>query len=221
MLHRALIAVLFFFGVPLVRAGEVLDRLVATVNGHAVLASDWEEELRYESFMAKRPLENLTAEDRSRALDHLIDQELVVEQMHSAEFKTATGEEIERQLVARRNLYGEDSWSSGLRNYGISEAEVCRHIELELNQWRLVEARLRPAIEVDGAAIESYYREELVPKIAPAPPPPLAAAAPTIRELLIEKKINQSLDSWLQNLRSQAQIRVLIPEFLPAPGEGQ
>ena len=46
-LRHSLAAVLLFMSLPL-RAGEVLDRLVATVNGHAILQSDWNDELRYE-----------------------------------------------------------------------------------------------------------------------------------------------------------------------------
>jgi hypothetical protein len=42
-----------------------------------------------------------------------------------------------------------------------------------------------------------------------AQPVPFAEAAPKIREVLIQQKINEALPSWLQTLRSQAKIRVL------------
>ena len=54
--------------------GEVIDRIVATVNGHIILLSDWEDSLRYEAFSSGRPLDRMTADDRKSALDHLIDQ---------------------------------------------------------------------------------------------------------------------------------------------------
>lgn len=225
MVFRVLLAGLLVAGAPLLRAREMLDRLVATVNGHAVLASDWEEEVRYECFMSKRSLEDLTRQERSRVLQRLIDQQLVGEQIHSAEFTAASREEIDSHLEALRSEYtegrGQGSWSKALASYGLSETVIRRHVELELNEWRLVEARLRPAIEVDAAAVETYYREQLLPKIAPAQPPTLDAAAPRIRQLLVEQKINDALSSWLGTLRSQAQIRVLDPEFSPPPAEGQ
>ena len=62
---------------------EVIDRIVATVNGHVVLQSDWEDALRYEAFSSGHPLDHLTAEDRKSALDHLIDQELLREQLRA------------------------------------------------------------------------------------------------------------------------------------------
>ena len=38
-------------------AAEVIDRIVATVNGHIILLSDWEDSLRYEAFSGGRPLD--------------------------------------------------------------------------------------------------------------------------------------------------------------------
>src|ERR1700730_19175020 len=62
-------------------AGEVIDRIVSTVNGHIILLSDWEDSLRYEAFSSGRPLDRMTVDDRKSALDHLIDQELVRAQL--------------------------------------------------------------------------------------------------------------------------------------------
>src|SRR5215469_2864542 len=86
-------------------AGEVLDRLVATVNGHALLESDWEDEVRYEGFMSGRPLEEVTSQDRKAALDRLIDQELLREQMRSSDFKPVSSAEIEKQLETLKAEY--------------------------------------------------------------------------------------------------------------------
>src|ERR1700746_3562198 len=79
-------------------AGEVIDRIVATVNGHIILQSDWDEGLRYESFLSGRPLSLFTDEDRRAVLDRLIDQELLAEQMKSASFQHATEGEAASQI---------------------------------------------------------------------------------------------------------------------------
>ena len=47
--------------------GEVIDRIVATVNGHIILLSDWEDSLRYEAFSSGRPMDRMTADDRKSA----------------------------------------------------------------------------------------------------------------------------------------------------------
>jgi hypothetical protein len=67
---------------------------------------------------------------------------------------------------------------------------------------------------VDNAAIENYYKTELLPKVAAGQRPSLQEATPTIRELLVQQQMNQALSSWLESMRSQAQIRMLISQPL-------
>jgi hypothetical protein len=82
-------------------------------------------------------------------------------------------------------------------------------VAAELEQLRLVDLRFRPSIQVSAADIEKYYREQIVPKLPASDPLALKQAAPKIKEILIQEKINQLLNSWLEALRSQAQIQVL------------
>ena len=201
------------------RAGEILDRMVATVNGHAILQSDWEDELHYECFMSGRPLRDLTREDRRTVFERLIDQELLRAQMSSSDFKPANNDEIAREIDDLKQHYsqqhGGESWSAALSSYGITEAEVAAHVGMEVNSLRLVDARLRPSIQIDAAAIEDYYKKELLPKMSKGQQPSLEEASPKIRELLVQQKMNELLSAWLDSLRSQAQIQIIVSD-LPA-----
>src|SRR5271170_5625560 len=89
--------VLLAFGLS-ARAGDVLDRIVATVNNHIILQSEWQDAVRYEAFVDGRPLDQVQAADRKAALDHLIDQQLLREQMRSSGFPHASGEEVEKNI---------------------------------------------------------------------------------------------------------------------------
>jgi hypothetical protein len=211
MLRRFSILAVLLFALPTARAGETLDRLAATINGHALLQSDVDEELRYESFTSKRPLQDLTPGNRSAALDRLIDQELLREQMRTADFTSVKREETDKALETLKAEYANtnknESWAAALATYGISETNVRSHIEIELNQLHLIELRLRPSIQIDSDTIKAYYREQLLPKLPPGQRTSLEEATPTIREILLQQKMNESLESWLQALRSQAQIQ--------------
>lgn len=205
---------------PAVRAGEVLDRMVATVNGHAILQSDWSDELRYECFMAGRLLRDVSGEDRRAAFERLIDQELLREQMGFTDFKPAASEEITKQVDRLKQKYAQEhgqSWDSALASYGISDKDVAAHVAIELNALRLVDARLRPSIQIDAAAVENYYRKELLPKVPAGQQISLQEATPKIHELLVQQKMNELLSSWLESLRSQANIRILASESAGPP----
>src|ERR1700693_4553387 len=83
-------------------AGEVIDRIVATVNGRIILQSDWDEALCYEALLSNRTLAQFTDDDRRSVLDRLIDQELLHEQMKSADFVHATDAEVDARLADAR-----------------------------------------------------------------------------------------------------------------------
>lgn len=213
MILRWAITVLLLASTPLLEAGEVLDRLVATVNGHPLLESDWADEVRYECLMSGRPLEEVTSRDRKAALDRLIDQELLREQMRSSDFKPVSAEEIEKQVDSLKAEYAggeQSSWSSVLARYGLTEAVARDRISVELNQLRLVDTHLRPLVQIDAAEIETYYKEQIVPKFPAGQAPSLTEARRKIRELLVQQQIDRQLSSWLDTLRSQARITRLV-----------
>jgi len=205
-------AVVLFMALP-VRAGEVIDRIVATVNGHILLQSDWEDSLRYEAFIAGRPLDRVTAEDRKSALDRLIDQELLREQIRASDAQHTSDKEVTKRIQEIRKQYpgaeAEQGWRAALARYGLTEDGLRKRVAMQLDLMRLVDARLRPTVNIDSKSIESYYNQELLPQLrqSGATDVPLAEVAPKIKELLTQKKMNQLLISWLQSLRAGSEIR--------------
>jgi len=204
-------------------AGEIVDRIVATVNGHIILQSDWEDALCYEAFVAGRPLDQITTDDRKGALDRLIDQELLREQMQSSDFQHASEADVGARVAEVRNQYpgaGTNSaWQALLVRYGLTEAELNKRVSLELDVLRLVDARLRPSVQIDSNSIESYYNQQLLPELRQrgAREVPLSEVTPKIRELLTQQKMNQLLTAWLQNLRASSEIRTQAPWPTSAP----
>ena len=194
-------------------AAEVIDRIVATVNGHIILLSDWEDSLRYEAFSGGRPLDRITAEERKTALDRLIDQELLREQQPATDSPQASAEEVAQRVAEIRKQYAEAGtelgWRALLDKYRLSEETLKHHVAVELDLMRLVDARLRPSVSVDSKSIESYYNQELLPQLRQSggQSVPLAEVTGRIKELLTQKKISQLLAAWLHNLRAGSEIR--------------
>src|SRR3954464_16005666 len=74
---------------PAARAGEVIDRIVATVNGHIILQSDWDEALCYQALLTGRAVSLFSDGGRRAFPDRLIDQEFLGEQMRSRSSSSA------------------------------------------------------------------------------------------------------------------------------------
>lgn len=193
-------------------AGQVIDRIVATVNGHIILQSDWDEGLSYEALLNGRALNQFTDDDRRAVLDRLIDQELLGEQMKSAAFEHASESEAAARVAEARKHYPEaatdEGWKLVLSRFGLLEKDLVAHVQQQIDLMRLVDARLRPAVQIDSKTIEAYYREKFVPQSKPsiAPDAPPAEVAAKIRELLTEERVNELMVSWLQSLRSESKV---------------
>jgi peptidyl-prolyl cis-trans isomerase SurA len=195
-------------------SAQVIDRIIATVNGRVILQSDWDEALCYEALLTNRPLTQFTDDDRRAVLDRLIDQELLREQMKSADFSHATDAEVAARVADARKQYPQatstEAWQALLAQFHLAEKDLFVHVRQQIDVMRLVDARLRPAVEIDSKSIEAYYRDQFVPKLkqSGASDIPLAEVSAKIRELLTEEKVSELLVSWLQTLRSEGQVRI-------------
>jgi len=208
---------------PTPASAEVIDRIIATVNGRVILQSDWDEALCYEALLTNRTPAQFTDDDRRAVLDRLIDQELLREQMKSADFPHATDAEAAARVAEARKqspqAASREAWQVLLANYHLTEKDLLAHVREQVDVMRLVDARLRPAVEIDSKSIEAYYRDQFVPKLkqSGASEVPLAEVSAKIREVLTEQKVSELLVSWLQNLRSEGQVR--IPGVTPSAND--
>ncbi|HVI10062.1 MAG TPA: SurA N-terminal domain-containing protein [Candidatus Binatia bacterium] len=195
-------------------SAEVIDRIVATVNGSIILQSDWDEALCLQALLNNRPLDQFSSDERRAVLDQLIDQELLREQTSSSNFNHASDSEVATRVAEARKQYpqagSDDAWRSLLAKYHLGEKDLAEHVRREIDLMRLVDSRLRPAVQIDSKSVEAYYRDQFVPKLKEtgAAEVPLAEVSTKIRELLTEQKVSELLVSWLHTLRTEGNVRL-------------
>lgn len=214
--RRVFITILLLFAfAACAQASEVIDRIVAIVNGKLILQSDVEQEARTEAFLAGQQVSNFKPQELQLLVERMIDRQLVHEQMRSVREVATTSQAVERRLKQLRESLSKSAesdaaWRKVLADAGMTEEELRTHFADEVQTMRFLEARLRPQIQVDAAAIESYYREKLLPVMQKSgeKEPSLAEVSPRIREILIEQKLDESLTQWLKSLREQSSIRI-------------
>jgi len=194
--------------------GQIVDRVVTNVNGHVVLQSDWEQELAFEAFSNARDPDSFTSAERNAALDRLIDQELLREQVRPSQ--PAPAEQVAARVAEVRKLHPDcatdEGWHAKLQRYGLTQSSLEKRLGDEIQLMKLVEDRLRPSIQIDQRAVETYYRDQLLPdmKRAGSRATPLTEVFGRIKDLLAERKMNELLSGWLASLRSGSHI--LTPE---------
>lgn len=202
-------------------ASEVLDGIAATVNSAAILQSDIEDAARYEALMEGRPPAALDGATRRATLERLIDQEIVRQQIAGNTPAPAATELSERLGQLRQQVPGAETlagWTQALARYGLSEAEVQDRLRAQLQIARYIEQRLRPGIHVDGASVQAYYRDQLLPELkrrGVAAAPGLRQVWQQIEEILVQQKLGQEMGSWVRSLREQARVRIGSDLLLP------
>jgi hypothetical protein len=206
---------------------EWVDRVVASVNGSPILWSDVEQEVRLQALMSARPVGDITIEERNSALDRLIDQMIVEQQIEQigVNADTAAQEKAEEQHVAQnladlRALYdaapsanlssaeADAQWRQVLASYGLTPAQVEARLDLQVEHLDFINLRFRPGQQITNRQVRDYYNNVFVPEMKKrnAEAPPLATVAPRIQQILLEQAVNQSLTEWLNIVRAQANI---------------
>jgi parvulin-like peptidyl-prolyl isomerase len=196
---------------------KIVDRMVVVVNNHVITESDWNEQERFEALAEGRSPKNV--EHSPAALERLIDRELISEHIRNVSFQHATPEQVAKQIAEIRKLIPaqqsrtEEDWKRTLAEYSLTEEDVEDIIARQLDVLRFVEVRFRPSVQVSPEEVDAYYKETFLPELkksaSSGSQPPLNQVKDKIKELLVEQRVNEILNNWVQGLRSQANIQRL------------
>ncbi len=202
-------------------SADVIERIVARVNGRMILQSDWDREARCGALLAGHSLAEVQAspEESRQALDRLIEHQLLHGEGILLKPTAVDAPEVKQKIAEAKLLAipaadgkvsataSDIAWQARLAGYGVTEMQLQQYFAVALDLERVVEVKLRPGLRVDDDEVERYYTQELLPRLKPdAEPAPLAQVAPQIRDILTERAINQALEAWLQDLRRDADI---------------
>jgi parvulin-like peptidyl-prolyl isomerase len=192
--------------------GETIDRMVAIVNNSVILQSDVDDGVRCEAFIQGKPLANVSASAVHDSLDRLIDQELVRQQMGTMDIEISDEAVSKLDELRKERAKSAQQWQSELNAYGIDENVLATCISKQLSTLAFLDRRLRPGVHVERSKVEEYYKGTFVPQLRAKGVknvPPLTEVERDIREILVQRGINDSLTTWLRNLRAQSRIEIL------------
>ncbi|HLJ87314.1 MAG TPA: SurA N-terminal domain-containing protein [Candidatus Angelobacter sp.] len=209
---------------PFLAKAEVVDRMVAVVNKQVILQSEVDQALRIELLLSGQPAARLGEAQALPVIEQLIDQTLLRQQITDALALDPGPEEIAKSLSEARSIIPgaqiEERWQAALAEYGLTEKDVEAHIVSQLRVLRFIDLRFRAVARVDREAIDTYYKEQLLPEIRKkgAPEPALADVSGKIEKILTEQRVNELLSEWMLSLRAQARIQKLVTETELAAG---
>jgi len=165
--------------------GEVLERILAVVDGRPVLQSD------------VRLAEEVRGLDAERALEAVIDERLMFAEASRVPQAAVTAEEEERalgRLFERQPALRERA----------GEGDVRRLVRRQLAILKYVEFRFRPQVRVTAEEVEKAYASEYGGK---GDALPLTAVAGALEEKLAHAALDERVESWVHELRAAADVR--------------
>ena len=192
---------------------EVLDRVVASIGDVAITQSDVEREYRLERFLdGLWPPPPADSKTLDQARERLVYQKLLLEEetqdiSHDPALQKTAAEELDG---LRKRFPSEQDYQSALQSLQMDEKQILTTLVDQQRILEIIEQQLRPAAAPGTNDVESYYHDVFAPEFMRThgtPVPPLTEVEGQIREILAQKKIDQLLANWLEELKPIRRMR--------------
>ena len=200
-------------------AQQLIDRVVTVVNGRVITQSEWHEEESFEALAEGKPAAEIKHSEA--ALDRLIDRVLLLQQMAELNFRPPTPEAVQQEVddIKKRSptasTVTEDAWRKTLADYRIPEDAFQQIVTDRANVARFIDVRFRANARISPIDVDAYYKDTFVPQFRKTaggkPAPPLKDVQDKIQQIVVEQRVTEDLDSFIQSLRTQAVIRNVSP----------
>lgn len=152
----ALFSTLLFFSQ--VRSEEVLDAVVASVNGKAITLSEVTAKLRPPRSLT--PTAAATDPEARLVLSELINEYLIREDAEARRL-SVNADEVDRYIneVASRNELSPSAFMLALKEQGLTESSYRSQVELEILKGKVASAHLRGAVAISDADVDRFIAD--------------------------------------------------------------
>jgi hypothetical protein len=196
------------FGVAAAGRWETVEEVLAVVGSTPILRSDIE--LASLVRLVDIKVEESRNAYQSRLLDARIRLEIEFRDLEDGglllrlqlDLDTARGQLIERGG-------GELQLDAAFEEKGLQTADLDELVLRVAAVDAYVQQRLRPRISVNMDEIETAYQQLLVDEIAASEEevPPLALVRDQLHRLLVERKLNEEIERWVERAGERQEIR--------------
>ena len=189
-------------------SGETLDRIAATIGKQVIAESQIVEEIRITAFIeGQKP--DLRGPSKRQAAERLVERTLVERELALTRYALPEQKDIGPLLDQVKSRYpADEAFRAALIEAGVSESQVERHFQLQVQILRFLDYRFRPAVQITEEEIaELYGKQSAEWKSKRADPPPaLDASRADLIAVLTRERADRALDRWLGEARTREQI---------------
>jgi hypothetical protein len=190
----------------------VVDGVAARIEDDVITESEVRELSAFQELVDGHP------KPRIDVIKELADQWIVRGEAITAKYPQPSKEDVDRAYAQFIGQFpSPQEFTTKCAKAGISEPGLRRLVEEQMYLSRFLDYRFRPAAQVDAKQIEAYYRNEfaLPLKSRGEVVPPIDKVEDTIREVLIQRAINERAAKWLDETRERLKIDIVMEGNAP------
>jgi hypothetical protein len=199
-------------------AQQVVDRIIARIEGDVLLQSDLRELGEFQQLQGSK------VEPESTRVDELIDQWVIEHEGQAAQFPQPSDADVDASVEQfKKNIGGEEVFQKRLKETGLSAASVRRILARILFYSRYLDYKFRTATQIDPAAEGKYYNTVFAEQVKARGEklPPLDSVREAIHEVLVQEDISKRAAEWLTESRSRIKVEMTPAAAPNAPGSAQ
>ncbi|MGH9733413.1 MAG: hypothetical protein ACRD8A_02325 [Candidatus Acidiferrales bacterium] len=185
---------------------QTVDGIAARIEGDIITDSEVRE------LAALQQLANGKPKPRDEIIRELADQWVVRQEAAATRYQEPSQTDVNQsyeQLV--KNFASPADFQAHLATVGLSDVAVRRLLHDQLYLSRFLDYRFRPTVQISDQQVQDYYNNVLVPELKKHSEnvPPLNTVDDKIREVLIQRAIDDRAAKWLDETRSRLNIQIL------------
>ena len=188
------------------QGAQQIDAVAARIEDDIITESEVHE------LAAFQKLVDGESKPRQELLRELIDQWMIRNEATATKYGQPSAEDVDRAYAEFvKQFPSPEEFKKRCTTAGLTEAAVRRIVAKQLYLSRFIDYRFRPSAQVSDQQVEAYYKDEFAPQLKARnqPVPPLDDVDDTIREVLIQRAINERATKWLDDSRDGLRIDIV------------
>src|SRR4051794_6399667 len=202
-----LIALLLF---TFVAPAEIIDRIAVAVDNRVITESEIYRQIRITAFLNNEPVDLSGPSKRSMA-DRLVEQVLIRRELEMSRYAAPGSTSTTGYEQLKQRFRSEAEYKQSLAKMQITDADVREAVEWQAALLDFIEMRFRPGIQIADTEVRDYYNQLVAQN--PGKLPAFPEAREDVERILTSQRVDNALDRWLGQARTQIRIRYMPEVF--------
>jgi peptidyl-prolyl cis-trans isomerase SurA len=204
--HRKTILYTVFLCVSVVglSSAVIIDKIAAIVNEDVITQSELDSIGKLDLHLSGLPHQESTLQER-------INNHLALQQLKGQPPVLISDEEVDSALKSFEPRFGgEEEMLNHLEQIGLTRDDLLVEMRNQLSIRKFIRDRFRPFVNITLEDAEDYYEKVYKPaaEMLAKTVPPFPEVFGEIQNLLVESKVQDHIQKWIEDLRKSARIQI-------------